>query len=1073
MSESVTIGDQAFIKDPNKGWIDKKTKQPADKGLLRLLDSLDIQPVKARLKVDIDNSIEPITLGPNEKYVFDKNSGWIDSKTKQPAKPDMLKLLDSLKSKVNGAQDTSKPAKPKATPKAKPKPKKPKAAPKAETPEPEPVAQPESKLKSFAKGTGKVLASAGAGMFGINLQETLADERDKKEESKARYQELVDTYYTIEVSKEGVKKYRDTRTGKFISPIKAAEYDLAATKEFKIAERKRLVKNVGKGFASGVLGAYGFDLQQILDEEKQKKEKVAEEKTAEKETESAKTKKEPKGSKALDKPSISVLSNSFTNLITSFNGMDVYSKNINAIHKAQADAAADISKESTLEANIPPAQISSGGSDNVGDYLASTLPDITKQLDTLTELIDSGALQGAGSSIGGNIGQGGGLKRIGKGLKFAKGAAAVAVALEAVDYATGEKKLTARNLTGSAGGLAGAAAGAEGGALAGAAIGSVVPVVGTAIGGVVGGLAGGALGYYAGSKVGTAGYDAVAKPKPTGESAAAKQQEIKATTQAAAVKAKEQKAEQDRQGMFSGSFGMQGLGSKLASWLGGTFQNVSTYVSHIPDKVAELARQYSESAASALGVGTGSYAEANLTGVKGDWVKDAPFITEVNRVSQKFNIDAGDLLGMMQSESGINPAALNSSGGASGLIQFMPATAKNLGTTTQAIRGMSRAQQMPLVEKYFDMVGLPRGASAGQLYTSVFLPAFVKKPSNYVIAAPGGTEKNPSGSWYKQNKGLDVNNDGQITISDLTDRVSKMRQQIGLGPSKVVSGFSAFTGAAGNAVTGAVGSVMGAAGQVVGAVTDAAKYVAGGLTQTASKFIGMTEGRGADQLNAFIGRFFPQFLKGNPRGVGGQAWCAAFTNAVLGSQGLPGTGNTLASSFLNYGSIVYDRPTNQGNMGNAQPGDIVVVNWDNPGVGLPGRPGNHVGFIATPPANGRFRMIGGNQSDKSKQSGGAVTNVGGGSNAIVSIRRPGGKAAKPGQPAKPVSPKAAPVVRAAADAAIDTAAKTAHRAVEIASNAVDSAKSGLNYLFGAPAPPKKPAKPRTKEYQRHLVHAKG
>jgi hypothetical protein len=1059
MSESVTIGDQAFIKDPKKGWIDKKTKQPADKGLLRLLDSLDIQPVKARLKVDIDNSIEPITLGPNEKYVFDKNSGWIDSKTKQPAKPDMLKLLDSLKSKVNGAQDTSKPAKPKATPKAKPKPKKPKATPKVETPEPEPieVAPAGSKLKAFGRGAGKALASGGAAMFGIDLQQTLDEEKEKKESAKARYQEIVDTYYTVEETESGSKKYRDAKTGRFINDAKVAAYDILATQQFKIEKRKQLVRGIGKGLASGALATFGIDLQQTLDEEKEKREKAAEEKTAEKKTESAKTKKEPKGSKALDKPGISVLSNSFTDLITSFNGMDVYSKNINAIHKAQADAAADISKESTLEANIPPAQISSGGSDNVGDYLASTLPDITKQLDTLTELINGGALQGAGSSAGSAldlVGQGGGLKRIGKGLKFAKGAAAVAVALEAVDYATGEKKLTARNLTGSAGGLAGAAAGAEGGALAGAAIGSVVPGVGTAIGGVVGGLAGGALGYYAGSKVATAGYDTIAKPKPTGESAAAKQQEIKATTQAAAVKAKEQKAERDKQDVMSGKFSLLGFSSKLANFVGGTLHNVSNYVTNIGSTIQAAINE---------GIGSFEQSASQLVGASGNSASE--FIANFEGFKSKAYHLGSEKYYTIGFGHQIQEADLKS---------------KQLGRTGAPVVGpqgeysvVSRSQATALLQEDLPKYEAPVRGALGAAYNKLSesqKAAFI----SYAYNAGGGGVAN----FIKRNNiaQLIAQNNMPAVAQAFRDkgvRTSNGAVLPGLVRRRAAEGDLITKGFSGGILETVAGGVGRATGQVVGAVTDAAKYVAGGLTQTASRFIGMTEGRGSDQLNAFIGKFFPQFLKGNPRGVGGQAWCAAFTNAVLGSQGLPGTGNTLASSFLNYGSIVYDRPTNQGSMGNAQPGDIVVVNWDNPGVGLPGRPGNHVGFIATPPANGRFRMIGGNQSDKSKQSGGAVTNVGGGSNAIVSIRRPGGKTSAPGQPAKPVSPKAAPVVRAAADAAIDIAAKTAHRAVEIASNAVDSAKSGLNYFFGAPPPPKKPAVPRTKEYQRHLVHAKG
>jgi murein DD-endopeptidase MepM/ murein hydrolase activator NlpD len=178
--------------------------------------------------------------------------------------------------------------------------------------------------------------------------------------------------------------------------------------------------------------------------------------------------------------------------------------------------------------------------------------------------------------------------------------------------------------------------------------------------------------------------------------------------------------------------------------------------------------------------GPGSYAEANLSGVKGDWAKDKPFIDEVNRVSKKFNIDSGDLLGLMWSESRMNPAAKNPKGSASGLIQFIESTAKGLGTTTSDIRKMTRVQQMPLVEKYLDSVGLPKGASAGQLYTAVFLPAYVKKPANFVLAESGS-------KIYNLNKGLDVDNNGQITIDDLSRTISKKRQEIGLGASTVPS----------------------------------------------------------------------------------------------------------------------------------------------------------------------------------------------------------------------------------------------------------------------------------------------
>lgn len=91
----VTIGDQKFIKDSDKGWIDSKTKQPADKGLIRLLDSLVInEPVLKRLRTKIDRTVEPVSFG-GQKFVYDVNQGWIDEKTKIPVPPSLQRTLSN------------------------------------------------------------------------------------------------------------------------------------------------------------------------------------------------------------------------------------------------------------------------------------------------------------------------------------------------------------------------------------------------------------------------------------------------------------------------------------------------------------------------------------------------------------------------------------------------------------------------------------------------------------------------------------------------------------------------------------------------------------------------------------------------------------------------------------------------------------------------------------------------------------------------------------------------------------------------------------------------------------------
>lgn len=157
--------------------------------------------------------------------------------------------------------------------------------------------------------------------------------------------------------------------------------------------------------------------------------------------------------------------------------------------------------------------------------------------------------------------------------------------------------------------------------------------------------------------------------------------------------------------------------------------------------------------------------------------QDPEFAKEVYRLSKKYNINPSHLLGLIASESGFDPKANN--GTHVGLIQFSKDSAKLVGSSQAEILEMNRAQQMKLVEKYFDYWGLPKGAGPGQLYMSVFLPSYTNKASDYVVAKKGE-------AWYDDNVGLDVNQDGVITPSDLDGRVLKKMEEFGIpaGPSK-------------------------------------------------------------------------------------------------------------------------------------------------------------------------------------------------------------------------------------------------------------------------------------------------
>ena len=150
------------------------------------------------------------------------------------------------------------------------------------------------------------------------------------------------------------------------------------------------------------------------------------------------------------------------------------------------------------------------------------------------------------------------------------------------------------------------------------------------------------------------------------------------------------------------------------------------------------------------------------------------FCAKLEEVAKNINCDPKDLIGMMQSESGINPAAYNNNGGATGLIQFMPSTARSLGTTTEELLNMSAIEQLDYVEQYFTnwTGGSGQRLSGGDLYTLCFLPAFLNRE---VLCSSSDSS---TSVYYNANSGLDANGDGNITKTELSNRVANKYQEV-------------------------------------------------------------------------------------------------------------------------------------------------------------------------------------------------------------------------------------------------------------------------------------------------------
>lgn len=135
----------------------------------------------------------------------------------------------------------------------------------------------------------------------------------------------------------------------------------------------------------------------------------------------------------------------------------------------------------------------------------------------------------------------------------------------------------------------------------------------------------------------------------------------------------------------------------------------------------------------------------------------------IAEISARLGLQKDWIYLIIHKESRGNHQAVNRHSGATGLIQFIPKTAKSLGTTTTELLEMTALEQLDYVEKYFERVTDKYSINSyHELYLSVFYPKAMGESNAYVIG--------PKGSRVVSlNKGVDVNNDGIITVGDFKE----------------------------------------------------------------------------------------------------------------------------------------------------------------------------------------------------------------------------------------------------------------------------------------------------------------
>lgn len=149
-------------------------------------------------------------------------------------------------------------------------------------------------------------------------------------------------------------------------------------------------------------------------------------------------------------------------------------------------------------------------------------------------------------------------------------------------------------------------------------------------------------------------------------------------------------------------------------------------------------------------------------------MEDADFIDAVDNLAFEIGAIPQDLLRVMAFETGntFDPAQKNRAGSSAvGLIQFVEATAKDLGTSTAELAGMTRVEQLEYVSTFLKqkLKGV-EDPDIGDLYMAVLYPRAVGKANDYIIFEEGTRN-------YVKNRGLDLNQDGFITKGEAVDKM--------------------------------------------------------------------------------------------------------------------------------------------------------------------------------------------------------------------------------------------------------------------------------------------------------------
>lgn len=163
---------------------------------------------------------------------------------------------------------------------------------------------------------------------------------------------------------------------------------------------------------------------------------------------------------------------------------------------------------------------------------------------------------------------------------------------------------------------------------------------------------------------------------------------------------------------------------------------------------------------------------------------NANYFNELKKAANNLGIDYRVLDTYIFIESGRNLNAVN--GQHRGLLQWSNSAAKILGYTSSlqlVTSNTTYSAQMKLVENWVKYLWRTYGkqTAPGFFYLVHFLPFNAKfyNQKNFVLEDGKGNKVKKGHIYYNANSGLDYNNDGAITVSDIDNHVLKKAKALG------------------------------------------------------------------------------------------------------------------------------------------------------------------------------------------------------------------------------------------------------------------------------------------------------